>query len=81
MISRIILPSSFLLFFHSFPQASSVNKEKKNNCRKVYVFVFMCVCTENLDTSLFINHPISAAGLTMCPCTKVIVIITVNRRM
>ena len=44
MISRIILPSSFFLFFHSLPRASSVNKEKKNNCRKVYVFVFMCVC-------------------------------------
>ena len=64
--------------------------EKKNNYRKVMclsvcVYVCVCVCvfrfTKNLDTSLLINHPISAPGLMMCPFTKDIVIISVNRRM
>ena len=54
-------------------------------CLCLCVCVFMCVCVfrfiKNLDTSLFINRPISAAGLMMYLFTKVIVIITVNRRM
>ena len=46
-ISLIIPPISSFLFFHSFPQSSSVNEEKKiivGRCMCLCVFVFMCVC-------------------------------------